>query len=158
MKSDDEVHLQLAVDLATKAAVTPGCGPFGALVVQDGFVLASGVNRVVIDTDPTAHAEVVAIRAAALELGTHALRDCTLYASCEPCPLCAAAAHWARLDRVVFAASRQDASAAGFDDSLLYAELAGPVEMRSVSTMQVSIPDNTHPFLAWRANEDRSEY
>src|SRR5690606_1587565 len=97
-------------------------GPFGALVVRAGEVLATGENRVLSSHDPTAHAEIVALRAAALRAGTHELRGATLYASCEPCPMCLAAAWWARVDRVIFAATREDAAAAGFDDAAIYTE------------------------------------
>ena len=111
----DAAWLSRAVALAVDN-VDEGGGPFGALVVREGALLSTGVNRVVPDLDPTAHAEVVAIRAACRELGDFALGGATLYSSCEPCPLCLAAALWSRLDRVVYAASRDDAVAAGFDD------------------------------------------
>ena len=100
-------------------------GPFGAVIVRDGEVIAQGCNQVTSTHDPTAHAEMVAIRAAAhLALGTHSLAGCTIYASCEPCPMCLAAIYWARLDRLYFACTRVDAAAAGFDDDVFYQEIS----------------------------------
>ena len=99
-------------------------GPFGAIIVKDGEIIARGSNQVTSANDPTAHAEVVAIREACRRLGTFLLSGCELYTSCEPCPMCLSACYWARLDRVFFAATRQDAAEAGFDDDFLYRELA----------------------------------
>jgi len=158
MPNDDEAFLVQAIELAMEASIMPGCGPFGALVVRNGEVLASGSNRVVADRDPTAHAEVIAIRGACVLVGSHELVGCTLYASCEPCPLCASAAHWARLDRVVYAATRSDAQAAGFDDALLYELLAGDPSARAVRTEHHATPHALDPFVRWHANTDRTPY
>src|SRR5687767_3602429 len=122
--NDEERFLRQAVDVATRAAWEGG-GPFGSIVVLDGTVVGIGSNQVVRTADPTAHAEIVALRAAARFLGSHLLTGCVVYASCEPCPMCLAAAFWARVDRVVHAATRHDAAAAGFDDDALYRELDG---------------------------------
>src|SRR5205085_9729049 len=116
---DDEGWLSQAVALAT-ANVADGGGPFGAVVVRAGVVIGTGQNRVTRDNDPTAHAEVQAIRAACRSIGDFSLVGATVYTSCEPCPLCLAACLWARVDRVLYAANRDDATRAGFDDSLFY--------------------------------------
>ncbi len=121
----DRAHLAHAVRLSDEGWRRGDGGPFGAVVVRDGEVIGEGNNRVVADHDPTAHAEVVAIRRACAAIGDFSLAGATLYASTEPCPLCLAAAHWARLDRVVHAADRADAAAIGFDDARLYRVLAG---------------------------------
>lgn len=157
MHGDDELHLRRAIALASESA-TAGGGPFGAVVVKDGAVVAEGANRVVLDRDPTAHAEVCAIRAASEALGTHELSGCVVYASAEPCPMCAAALHWARVDRVVFAASRTDAAAAGFDDEELYREIALPPAARAVPARQALAAEGRRPFEAWAKNGDRVPY
>jgi guanine deaminase len=146
-----------AIRLATESASGPG-GPFGALVVRDGEILASGTNRVTADHDPTAHAEVVALRAAAVAEGTHDLTGATLITTCEPCPMCLAAAWWARVERVLYAADRHDASEAGFDDSLLYEEVAAPLEDRRLPVTRLEVPDARAPFEAWKANSGRIPY
>ena len=155
--SDDHDWLAHAIALAT-SSVGDGGGPFGALIVRDGALVAAGQNRVTRDLDPTAHAEVVAIRAACATLGTFELGGCVLYTSCEPCPLCLSASLWARLDRVVFAADRHDAARGGFDDRAFYelfdrprAEWALPVENLRPDTA-------TAPFEAWLAHETRTAY
>jgi guanine deaminase len=155
--SDDEHWLARAIELAT-LNVTDGGGPFGAVVVRDGLVIAEGQNRVTANLDPTAHAEVVAIRSACQAIGDFSLAGATLYASCEPCPLCLSAALWARVDRVVYAADRDDAARGGFDDREFY-ELFG----RDRSTWHITIdtlrPDNApEPFDAWLAHEHRTDY
>lgn len=138
--------------------VAAGGGPFGAVVVSaDGHVF-EGVNRVTRDNDPTAHAEVVAIRVAAAALGTFDLSGCTLYASCEPCPLCLSAALWARLDGVVFGADRHDAAAAGFDDAAFYDLFDTPREQWPAPVRQLEVDQACAPFDAWRAQADRVEY
>lgn len=149
--------LARAVALATEN-VAEGGGPFGAVVVRDGALVAVGQNRVTRDNDPTAHAEVEAIRAAGRSLGTFALTGCTLYASCEPCPLCASAALWARLDRVVFAADRDDAAAAGFDDREFYALLGQDRSTWPTPVVRATTEGSTAPFDAWREQEDRTRY
>ncbi|MDR7278880.1 nucleoside deaminase [Catenuloplanes atrovinosus] len=149
------------LDLAVAAAVenvAAGGGPFGALVVRDGEVVATGVNRVTATLDPTAHAEVVAIRAACRALGTFKLDGCVLVSSCEPCPLCLAAALWARVDRVVYAADRHDAAEAGFDDRAFYDLFAKPREEWEVPVVQAEAGDRVAPFTAWASRPDRVEY
>lgn len=149
--------MQLALRLAEES-VGRGGGPFGAVVVRGHEVLAQGTNRVVLDRDPTAHAEVVALRAAAHRLGTHVLTGCEVYASCEPCPMCLGALLWARVDRVWFSATRHDAAAAGFDDALIYEELQLPLERRALPIARF-LPDGAlGPFEAWRRCSERTPY
>jgi guanine deaminase len=155
--ADDATWLARAIELAT-LNVADGGGPFGAVVIRDGVALAEGQNRVTSTLDPTAHAEVVAIRAACQAVGDFSLAGATLYASCEPCPLCLSAALWARVDRVVYAADRDDAARGGFDDREFY-ELFG----RDRDTWHITIdevrPDNApEPFDAWLAHEHRTDY
>ncbi|WP_407317448.1 nucleoside deaminase [Isoptericola halotolerans] len=154
--TSDERWLHRAVELAV-SGVPAGAGPFGAVVVRGGEVVGEGTNRVTVDLDPSAHAEVVAVRAACRALSTFSLAGAVLYSSCEPCPMCLATALWARVDRVVFAADRHDAAAAGFDDRLFHDVLAGrapaplPVEQRPVD-------DASAPFEAWHAFDGKSAY
>ncbi len=155
--SDDATWLARAVELAT-ANVGQGGGPFGAVIVRGDSLVSTGQNRVTRDLDPTAHAEVVAIRSACSLLGDFSLAGCALYASCEPCPLCVSAALWSRLDRVVYAADRDDAARGGFDDRAFYELLDKP---RSEWPMPVSahpLPAGFAPFEAWLAKEDRIRY
>jgi guanine deaminase len=153
----DELWLARTIELATEN-VGNGGGPFGALIVSDGELVAEGQNRVTATLDPTAHAEVVAIREACRATGSFSLAGMTLYTSCEPCPLCLSAALWARVDRVVFAADRHDAARGGFDDLEFYELFA-----RDRSTWHVTIdsvrPANApQPFDAWLAQESRTHY
>jgi tRNA(Arg) A34 adenosine deaminase TadA len=158
----EQEWLDEAVRLAT-ASVATGGGPFGAVVVRAGTVVATGTNAVTKDLDPTAHAEVTAIRAACRALGTFDLSGCLLVASCEPCPMCAAASPWARLDRVIYAADRDMAAAAGFDDRAFYELFDTP---RAGWPMQVVQADRSPealaradtPFVAWRAHTGRTDY
>ncbi|RKR76017.1 nucleoside deaminase [Frondihabitans australicus] len=154
----DAAHLARAIDLAT-ANVGDGGGPFGAVIVgPEGTVIAEGQNRVTRDLDPTAHAEVVAIRAACQVVGSFALDGCTLYTSCEPCPLCLAAALWSRVDRVVFAADRYDAARGGFDDLAFYELFARD---RSEWELRVDTVRPSHaaqPFDTWLTAAARTAY
>lgn len=157
--SDEQRWLDRAVDLAT-ANVRHGGGPFGAVVVRGGELVAEGTNRVTADLDPTAHAEVVAIRAACRTIGDFSLAGATIYASCEPCPLCLTAALWARADAVVYAADRHAAAAAGFDDAAFHAlfdaspdAAAWPLRREHHPTARAE-----EPFDAWRAAADRTAY
>jgi len=133
-------------------------GPFAALVVRDGRPVAHGSNGVTSLNDPTAHAEIQAIRGASNALRTFNLAGCELYASCEPCPMCLGAIYWARLDRVYFAATRFDAAGAGFDDARLYDELARPLPERELPLVQLSMPEAGAPFEAWKENPNRARY
>jgi tRNA(Arg) A34 adenosine deaminase TadA len=153
----DRAFVRQALDLAV-ANVADGGGPFGALVVRAGETLATGANRVTPACDPTAHAEVVALRAACQAVGDFRLAGCTLYASCEPCPMCLAAAYWARIDRIVYAATRHAAAAAGFDDAHLYDELARPPADRDLPMAQTCTDEASRPFAAWNAHDARTPY
>jgi len=155
---DDVDYLGQAIALAT-ANVADGGGPFGAIVVRDGVVLAQGQNRVTRDNDPTAHAEVVAIRRACAAVGDFALQGAVLYASCEPCPLCLAAVLWSRLDRVVFAADRHAAAESGFDDRAFYELFEQPTDRWERPRIQALRADGAlEPFDAWRSYQDRIDY
>jgi guanine deaminase len=149
--------LDQAVDLAAKN-VLDGGGPFGSLVVKDGVVISTGVNQVTQTLDPTAHAEVVAIRAACRELAAFALTGCVLVASCEPCPLCLSAALWARMDRVIFAADRNDAADAGFDDRAFYEVFTTPAAQWPLTVEHVGVDRRTLPFDQWNNHTERVEY
>jgi tRNA(Arg) A34 adenosine deaminase TadA len=141
-----------------RLSIEQGGGPFGAVVARSDLLLASGHNRVVLDTDPTAHAEIVALRAAAAKLGTHDLSGCTLYTSCEPCPMCLGAALWARVDAVVYAASRADAARGGFDDARFWTEVALPVEARALPMCQREAAAGRAVFESWLAHGERRMY
>ena len=157
MSTDDAAWLGQAIDLAT-ANVAAGGGPFGAVIVRDGAVVATGQNRVTLDNDPTAHAEVVAIRRACAELGGFSLAGHTLYASCEPCPLCVSSSLWARLDRVVYAADRDDAAEGGFDDRAFYQLFETPRSEWGMSVVSHRVPEAFAPFAAWNGNAARVDY
>jgi guanine deaminase len=133
-------------------------GPFAALIVHDGRAVAAAANGVTTQLDPTAHAEILAIRAAATHLGRFNLTGCELFTSCEPCPMCLGAVYWARLDRVYFAATRFEAAAAGFDDMHLYNELCLPLSQRSLPLVQIATADARAPFDAWNRNSARIPY
>lgn len=149
--------MRQAIALAT-ANVASGGGPFGALVVRRGEILATGVNRVTATNDPTAHAEVVAIRAACAKLAKFQLTGCVVYSSCEPCPMCLAALYWSRCDAIFYGNSAEDAAAIGFDDSFLYQQVALPAEARALP-MQRLIPEEAMAsFNAWRDQPNKIEY
>jgi guanine deaminase len=138
--------------------VRRGGGPFAALVVRDGSVIATGANRVTSACDPTAHAEIVAIREACRILGSFQLPACELYTSCEPCPMCLGAIYWARPARVYYAATQDDAAAAGFDDSFIYREIAVPPARRAVPMIHVDSRGAASPFEEWKGKPDKSRY
>jgi len=133
-------------------------GPFGAVIVKGGTVIAEGTNRVTSAVDPTAHAEIVAIRAACRELGHFHLTGCEIYASCEPCPMCLGAIYWARLDRVFFGGTRSDAARAGFHDEWIYRELAAPAGSRRVLMEQLLHEEALAAFEEWKRKQDRVHY
>lgn len=150
-------RLARALDLASENA-TGGGGPFGAVVVAADGQVFEGVNRVTASNDPAAHAEVTAIRAAGSGLGAFDLSGAVLSTSCEPCPMCLGAALWARIDRVVYAADRHDAAAAGFDDADFYAYFERPDSRDAMPVVQLATPRATEPFDAWRASSARTDY
>jgi guanine deaminase len=148
--------MRACIDAAVQSAGKGG--PFGALIVRDGHVIATGTNQVTTLRDPTAHAEVQAIRSACHALGSWELRGCELYASAEPCPMCLGATYWARLDRAYYAASRADAAAAGFDDARLYEELALSPDARTLPLLRLLPEEGILPFQAWLKNPHRIPY
>jgi tRNA(Arg) A34 adenosine deaminase TadA len=133
-------------------------GPFGAVVVRDGKIVAEGMNQVTSTNDPTAHAEVVAIRQACAKLGVFELKDCELYASCEPCPMCLGAIYWARLSRVYFANSAEDAARIGFDDSFIYSEMKLPYSQRRIPIVQIMRAEALTGFHLWADKPDKIPY
>jgi guanine deaminase len=157
MTTTDEQWLGQAIELATRN-VHEGGGPFGAVIVRDGLLLASGQNRVTRDNDPTAHAEVLAIRAACAALGDFSLPGAVLFTSCEPCPLCMSAALWARVDRVVYAADRHDAARGGFDDREFYELFARDRETWPTKVEGVALANGPQPFDTWLAAAERVAY
>ena len=147
-----------AIQLAIENARSGQGGPFGALVVRDGSGIAEGVNRVTSTNDPTAHAEVLAIRQACQKLGLFELKTCELYTSCEPCPMCLGAIYWARLSRVYFGSFAADASKAGFDDSFIYREIAQPHAQRGIPMTQMMREEALAAFLAWQEKPNKIPY
>jgi tRNA(Arg) A34 adenosine deaminase TadA len=154
----DRRFLRRALELAGENVARGDGGPFGAVIVKDGRIIAEGWNRVVALQDPTAHAEVEAIRAACRQVRHFHLDGCTLYASSEPCPLCLAAACWARLARILYANERAAAAAIGFCDDELYAELQRPHAERHIPTLHLPLPDAAAPLFAWRDKNDKTLY
>lgn len=154
----DDFFLARAVELALKGSELGEGGPFGAVIVRAGKIVGEGWNRVVASRDPTAHAEIVAIRAACAAVDRFHLPDSTLYASSEPCPMCLAAAYWARIGRIVFANSRAEAAAIGFCDDELYSELNRHFATRSIVMEHHPMPDALLPLQRWAGNPDRTPY
>jgi guanine deaminase len=150
--------LRRAIALATQNVVTGRGGPFGAVIVRNGEIVGEGANSVTATNDATAHAEVTAIRAACRALNTFTLHGCELYTSCEPCPMCLAASYWARLDRVYFACSAEDAARAGFDDAFLYAEFRKDQSERTLPVTQFLRDEAWASFAAWIATPNKIEY
>jgi guanine deaminase len=149
--------LQKVIDMAIDNVRGDG-GPFAALVVRDGVVIATGANQVTRTNDPTAHAEMVAIREACRVLGEYQLSGCDVYSSCEPCPMCLGALYWARPARVFFAATKLEAAEAGFDDSFIYAQIDLPHSERSIPMLHVADGRATEPFEAWINKPNRKVY
>lgn len=154
----DTPFMREAIRLSRTRMRQGRAGPFGAVVVRDGAIVARGWNAVTSSLDPTAHAEVIAIRRACRKLSTFGLEGCVLYTSCEPCPMCLAAAYWARVDRLVYAATRDDAARAGFDDALIYRELPLPPEARSLQTDHLLRAEAVTVLEEWLAKPDRVTY
>lgn len=153
-----ERYLQQAVDLAVENVRTGQGGPYGALIVRDGQVIAASGNRVTQQVDPTAHAEILAIRAACKKLNDFQLTDCILYASCEPCPMCLGAIYWSRITAVYFASSRFDAAAANFDDSFIYDEFSKAPAERRIAMRQLKLNNAQQPFDVWTAQISKVTY
>lgn len=157
VKSPRELMAE-AIALSARGLKGGRGGPFGAVVAQGGKVVGRGQNRVLADSDPTAHAEVAALRDAGKRLGRFHLDGCVLYTSCEPCPMCLAAAYWARVDAIVFANGRADAAAIGFGDAFLYEELKRPPARRAIPVRRLMAKEAKAAFRAWAAWERRTPY
>jgi tRNA(Arg) A34 adenosine deaminase TadA len=155
--ADAEALMRRAIALSRRS-LAEGGGPFGALVVRGGTILFEGTNRVTQTLDPTAHAEVVAIRGACRAIASFSLAGCEVFSSCEPCPMCLAAAWWARVDRVWFGNTRADAAAVGFDDDRIYAELARPLALRELTVTPLLRDEALVAFREWSAQSDRTPY
>ena len=139
-------------------SVQSGGGPFGAVIVRNGEIIARGENRVTVCNDPTAHAEVSAIREAAARMGTYDLSGCEIYSSCEPCPMCLGAIYWARLDKLYYAGTRADAANVGFDDAHIYEELPLDPSQRELPTQTLLREEAQRVFEAWAEKADKKEY
>ena len=147
-----------AIQLSIEALHSGRGGPFGTVIVRDGRIVAEGANQVTSSNDPTAHAEIVAIRRACYKLGVFELKGCELYTSCEPCPMCLGAIYWARLSRIYFANTAEDAAKIGFDDSFIYSELKQPPSMRRIPTIQMMREEALEGFRAWATKPDKIAY
>ena len=154
---DDARFMRMAIDLSIKN-VDSGGGPFGAVVVRDGELIATGANRVVPNNDPTAHAEVMAIRAACNKLGNFKLDGCTVYTSCEPCPMCLSALYWAGVERVFYGNTKYDAKAINFDDSFIYDQLELDYDERSMRCIHFMRDEALEAFRKWDEKQDKVPY
>ena len=158
MEAPNPDFMREAIRLSIEKMQAGHGGPFGAVVVRAGVIIARGFNQVTSTQDPTCHAEVDAIRKACQALGTFQLTNCDLYTSCEPCPMCLGAIYWARLRRVFYGNTKQDAAASGFDDQFIYAELEKPLENRQIPMQQLLRPEALVGFRAWADQEDKNNY
>jgi len=156
--NQDDIFLARAIELAQKGSELGEGGPFGAVIVREGKIIAEGWNRVVASHDPTAHAEISAIRSACAAVDSFHLQNSTLYASSEPCPMCLSAAYWAHIERIVFANSRAEAAAIGFFDDALYSELNRHFSARSIVMEHRPLPNSLLPMQCWASNPKRTPY
>ena len=154
----DEKFMRQAIRLAIENVTSGRGGPFGAVVVKDGAVIATGANQVTASNDPTAHAEVTAIRNACQALGTFSLEGCELYSSCEPCPMCLAAIYWSRCRAIFYGSNAQDAARAGFDDAHLYAEMNKPLDQRALPIHNLLPDEAGESFAVWQQSPFKVEY
>ena len=158
MNDQDRTFLRQAIQLAVENVEAGRGGPFGAVIVRDGQVVGTGVNLVTSTPDPTAHAEITAIRDACQKLDTFKLDGCTIYSSCEPCPMCLTAIYWARLDRLVFSTGREDAALAGFDDQFFYEQVSLDAKDRALPSEKGLEFEGLEPFQLWAKKQDRVDY
>lgn len=155
---DQENWMKEAIELACQNVMSNHGGPFGAVVVKDGVIIGTGKNEVTALNDPTAHAEVQAIREACRHLNSFQLTGCELYTSCEPCPMCLGAIYWSRPEKVYYASTKSDAAAIQFDDSFIYDEIATPMENRIIPMIRL-VPETADlPFKIWMQNQDKTLY
>jgi tRNA(Arg) A34 adenosine deaminase TadA len=150
--------MERAIELSKKGMESGDGGPFGAVIVKDGVIVGEGNNKVTSTNDPTAHAEMVAIRNACKKLGTFDLKGCEIYTSCEPCPMCLSACYWARLDKIYYANTRKDAANIGFDDDFIYKEIPLSIENRSLPMEHIKNEKAKKVFDDWLKKEDKVEY
>lgn len=155
--AEDGRFMQMAIDLSIEN-VANGGGPFGAVIVCNGEVIATGTNRVTANNDPTAHAEVSAIREACAKIGNFKLEGCVCYTSCEPCPMCLSALYWAGVSRIVYGNTKDDAKAINFDDSFIYDEIGKPYALRAIPCQNFMRKEALEGFRAWTEKEDKIEY
>jgi tRNA(Arg) A34 adenosine deaminase TadA len=158
MTEFDEKFMRRAIELAQSGVDSNAGGPFGAIVVKDGEIIGEGCNRVTSTNDPTAHAEVVAIRAACEKLNSFQLEDCVIYTSCEPCPMCLGAIYWARPEKVFYACTREDAARIGFDDQFIYDELEKSFDTRKIKLLNILREEADKVFESWMNKLDKTEY
>ena len=158
MKNGEQEFMREAIRLSVANVEEAKGGPFGAVVVKDGKIIARGINRVTEINDPTAHAEIVAIREACTVLNTYQLTGCQIYTSCEPCPMCLGAIYWSRADKLYFGNTRHDAAAIHFDDEFIYEELAKPIKERSLFTQQLLREEALQAFQKWEQNDQKIKY
>ncbi|MDB4926264.1 nucleoside deaminase [Mucilaginibacter sp.] len=156
--SNHEKFMRMAIDLSEYNVKEGQGGPFGAVIVKDGMVLARSANKVVSNNDPTAHAEVSAIRLACQELDTFSLDGCEIYTSCEPCPMCLGAIYWAKIDKIYYANTKADAAEIGFDDHFIYQELDLPMEKRKLPIVQLMRDEALSAFKLWSESESKTDY
>jgi guanine deaminase len=154
----DNPFMARAIQLSIGNVLSGGGGPFGAVVVKDNKIVAEAANQVTAANDPTAHAEIIAIREACKRLGVFDLEGCEIYTSCEPCPMCLGAIYWARLARLFFANLASDAAQAGFDDSLIYREMAQPISARKIPAIQMMREQALEAFRAWEKSSRKVDY
>ena len=154
----EHIFMQRASALALEKMRANNGGPFGAVIVRDDEILAEGWNEVTSSNDPTAHAEIVAIRRACARIGTFSLSDCDIYTSCEPCPMCLGAIYWARLRRIYYANTRADASQIGFDDEFIYGEVGRAPELRKLPHIRLPMDDARAAFKEWAASPEKTRY
>lgn len=158
MTKEDREFMQRAIDLSRIGMESNEGGPFGAVIVKDGKIIAEGNNKVTSTNDPTAHAEVVAIRNACSILNSFQLEGCTIYTSCEPCPMCLGAIYWARPDKMFYACTKKDAARIGFDDDFIYEELELKPEDRQIKTYQIMNKEGNEVFNLWEVKQDKLDY
>ena len=150
--------MEKAIEVALENVMSNHGGPFGAIVVKDGKIIGTGRNEVTASNDPTAHAEVQAIRAACQYLNDFQLIDCEIYTSCEPCPMCIGAIYWARPKAVYYACTKEDAAKIGFDDQFIYEQLSLPIDQRNITMKQISPNQYELPFKTWEKSKDKTHY
>ena len=158
MTEKDEQFMQRAIRIAQNGIDKNAGGPFGAVVVKNGEIISEGWNQVTSTNDPTAHAEIMAIREACRRLDSFQLEDCVLYTSCEPCPMCLGAIYWARPKKIFYACTREDAAKVGFDDQFIYDEIAGEIGERKIETINFMREESLVVFENWENKEDKIEY